>query len=184
MKLLSKKKIYSNEVFNFYKNSFLLDSKKIINGYLSIDPKNINKKSGGVMVIPIKNHKIGLMNAHYPIINKKLFCLPQGFCDNKENPKEAALRELKEETGYETDKISINFLCKLFPNPSLINSKISIYTAKKLRLTNSYKNLNLEIGMAKLNFYSKKELLNLMYKKNFDLTSLSALMYFYFLKKI
>ena len=38
--------------------------------------------------------------------------------------------------------------------------------------------------MAKLNFYSKKELLNLMYKKNFDLTSLSALMYFYFLKKI
>ena len=44
------------------------------------------------------------------------------------------------------------------------------------------KNLD-EIGVGKISFYSKKEVILLMRKKNFDLTSLNALLFYFFTKK-
>ena len=81
---------------------------------------------------------------------------------------------------YILDKKNIKFLAKFYPNPSLINSKITVYTTENLSKKKRVKyNLD-EIGVGKINFYSKEELIFLIRKKNFDLTSLNALL-FYFL---
>ena len=130
------------------------------------------------MIIPIKNNKIGLMKVNYPIIKKFLFCFPQGFCDKGESLSSAAVREFNEETGFILDKKSIKFLAKFYPNPSLINSKITVYTTENLIKKKRIKNNLNEIGVGKISFYSKKELFSLIKKKNFDLTSLNALLFY------
>lgn len=183
MKLIKKNKIFSNEVFDVYKNDFSIKKKVIVKNYLSIQPKKKYNQEGGIMVIPIKNNKIGLMKVNYPIIKKFLFCFPQGFCDKGESLPLAALREFNEETGFILDKKNIKFLAKFYPNPSLINSKITVYTTEDLtKKKRVRKNLD-EIGVGKISFYSKKEVILLMRKKNFDLTSLNALLFYFFTKK-
>ena len=185
MKLIKKNKIFSNEVFDVYKNDFSLKKKVIVKNYLSIQPKKKYNQEGGIMIIPIKNNKIGLMKVNYPIIKKFLFCFPQGFCDKGESLSSAALREFNEETGYILDKKNIKFLAKFYPNPSLINSKITVYTTENLTNKKRVKHNLDEIGVGKINFYSKKELISLIKKKNFDLTSLNALLfYFFYLREV
>lgn len=183
MKLIKKNKIFSNEVFDVYKNDFCIKKKIIVKNYLSIQPKKKYNQDGGVMIIPIKNDKIGLMKVNYPIIKKFLFCFPQGFCDRGESLPLAALREFNEETGYMLHQKNIKFLAKFYPNPSLINSKITVYITENLIKKKRFKHNLDEIGVGKINFYSEKELISLIRKKNFDLTSLNALLFYFITKK-
>ena len=182
MKQIQKKKIFSNEVFDVFKNNFIISNKHIVRDYLSVQPNKNFNKSGGVMIIPMKSGKMGLMKVHYPIINKYLFSFPQGFCDKDETFVGAAKRELEEETGFVTLKKDLNFLTKFYPNPSMINSKIRIYLANNLTNSQKKKNYNFEIGVGKMQFFSKNELVDLIRSKSFDLISLSAIL-FYYLKK-
>ena len=101
MKLIKKNKIFSNEVFDVYKNDFSVKKKSNCKKLFvySAKKKKYNQE-GGIMIIPIKNNKIGLMKVNYPIIKKFLFCFPQGFCDKGESLSSAALREFNEETVY------------------------------------------------------------------------------------
>tara|TARA_B100001173_G_scaffold229849_1_gene199744 strand:+ start:210 stop:758 length:549 start_codon:yes stop_codon:yes gene_type:complete len=182
MKQIKKKKIFSNEVFDVYKNNFILKNKQLVKDYLSVEPNKKFNKSGGVMVLPIQNQKIGLMKVYYPIINNYLFSLPQGFCDKGEIFKNAAKRELEEETGFIVKKKNLQLLTKFYPNPSMINSKITIFITSDLTKKVRKKSCNVEIGVGKMSFFSENQIMSLIRKKNFDLISLSAIL-FYYLKK-
>ncbi|GIL87175.1 hypothetical protein Vretifemale_15274 [Volvox reticuliferus] len=52
----------------------------------------LKKKDGNHVVLVVKQYR--------PPLGKYTIELPAGLVDNNESPKEAALRELKEETGY------------------------------------------------------------------------------------
>ncbi len=182
MKQIQKKKIFSNQVFDVFKNNFALSNKQVVKDYLSIQPNKKYNQSGGIMIIPIKNHKIGLMKVYYPIIKKYLYSLPQGFCDKGETLSVAAIRELNEETGFVISKKDIKPLSKFYPNPSMINSKISIYITNDLIGKKKSKQKLPEIGVGKISFFSKKNLINLIKKKSFDLTSLNAILFYFLIK--
>ena len=64
----------------------------------------------------------------------------------------------------------------------MINSKIRIYLANNFTNSQKKKNYNFEIGVGKMQFFSKNELVDLIRSKSFDLISLSAIL-FYYLKK-
>ncbi len=58
--------------------------------------------------------------------------IPGGLLDSKEDPKEAALRELMEETGYVTKEIV--YLGETYPQPALISNKAFFFLAKNVIL--------------------------------------------------
>ncbi len=64
-----------------------------------------------VHALVVKDSKILLVKRAAHLTNPNKYCLPGGFLDRDENTSEAALRELKEETGYEGKIISLFSIC-------------------------------------------------------------------------
>lgn len=64
-----------------------------------------------VHAIVIKNNHILLVKRSAQMTNPHKYAFPGGFVDRDETMAEAALRELKEETGYEGKIISLFSIC-------------------------------------------------------------------------
>ena len=78
-----------------------------------------------VIVFPVIDNKVLLVKQYRHPINEVLWELPGGFTEENEDPAIAALRELKEETGYEFS--SLTSLGKLAGNPGILNNYTYLY---------------------------------------------------------
>jgi len=88
-----------------------------------------HKKANGVAIVPIlksrfdsnnANASIILVSQYRPPVGKECLELPAGLVDEGEDESNAALRELKEETGYEGDVTSVSPI--VFSDPGLTNA--------------------------------------------------------------
>ena len=61
-------------------------------------------------------------------LDRVVFEVMAGNVDPGEEPEAAAIRELKEETGYEAD--SIRFLCPLYPSVGYCDERIDVFYAE------------------------------------------------------
>ncbi len=68
-----------------------------------------------VHALVVKDHRVLLVRRAPHLTNGNLLCFPGGFVDRDETIEEAALRELKEETGYDG---TVNFLFSICDNPN------------------------------------------------------------------
>ena len=69
-------------------------------------------------------------------VMETLLELPAGMLEKGEDPEEAALRELEEETGYKAHRIEL--LCSFFTSPGVVNEKIYLFTASDLEKTSQH----------------------------------------------
>ncbi len=97
--------------------------------------KEIVEHPGAVVILPIlENGKIVLLKQFRPSVKNWVYELPAGTLDKVgEDPKECALRELEEETGYRAEKIEA--LLKIYPSPGYCTEIIHVYVAKGLKRT-------------------------------------------------
>ena len=80
---------------------------KLLNGtYKTFE---MTQRPDSVVVIPVFGKKIMAINEWYPISRRWVRCLPAGAVDEGERPKEAARRELQEETGLFSNDIELLF---------------------------------------------------------------------------
>jgi ADP-ribose pyrophosphatase len=86
---------------------------------------------GGAVVLPIlKNGKIVLVTQYRYPHNEVLLELPAGKLEKGEDPFKCALRELTEETGYTSDKMTK--LGKIYTTPGFCDEILHIYLAEDL----------------------------------------------------
>lgn len=86
---------------------------------------------GGAVVVPVKDDgKIILISQYRYPHNKVVLELPAGKLEKGEDPLFCATRELTEETGYSSKRISK--LGKIFTTPGFCDEVLHIYLAKEL----------------------------------------------------
>lgn len=114
---------------------------------------------GGAVIVPITNEgKFVLVKQFRYPLKKELIEFPAGKLDEKEDPFICAKRELKEETGYESDEIS--YLGKIYTAPGYCTELLYIYLAKNLKSGNhSREEGEREMQILELNFQDVVELI-------------------------
>jgi len=91
---------------------------------------------GAVCCIPIlPDGKIALIRQYRYPVQSEMIELPAGKLDKGEKPEACALRELEEEIGYRTNKLT--FLTHIHPAIGFANEKMWLYLAEELEKTDS-----------------------------------------------
>jgi ADP-ribose pyrophosphatase len=84
------------------------------------------------LVIPVTvDGQVVLVRQYRHGVRAVVLETPGGVLDAGETPEEGAARELREETGYEPDRIRV--VGKMLPNPALNNAQVHVLLAEGCR---------------------------------------------------
>ena len=132
---LFEKKIDSKQIFDGKIVKLFVDTVELPNGQLAT--REIVRHPGAVCVLPLTNdgEVIMVKQFRYPF-NEVMLEIPAGKLEPSEDPYEAVLRELEEESGVIAGKIE--HIGELYTTVAIFDEKIQIYLARELTYTNSH----------------------------------------------
>ncbi len=129
---------------------------------------------GAAAVVPVREDgKILMVRQYRNALDRETLEIPAGGLNDPEEPgRQAAARELEEETGYSSD--SLEPLISIRTTVAFCNEKIEIYVAKNLQ--KSQQNLD-EDEFINVEAYTVEELCDMIYSgKIEDSKTISAIM--------
>ncbi len=121
-------KVYEGSVFDFYQ-----DTMQLPDGNLEKWDFVAHRRVGGACVVPVlSDGSILLIRQFRPAVDRVTLELPAGARDKaSERPYDAAIRELREETGYSSSDVQP--LIRLQTATSWSNEETDVYLAKNCR---------------------------------------------------
>lgn len=119
------KKIDGKLIYNGKIITLTVDDVLLPNGNCA--KREIVRHNNGAAVLFIRNDEVLLVRQFRYAYNKEMYEIPAGLVNKGELPKDAAARELEEETGY---KAELCHLVNIFPSPGYTDEVIHIYFAK------------------------------------------------------
>lgn len=126
---LEEKKLSSEEIFDGVAIHLYRDEILLPNGNKGV--REVVRHPGAVCVIPITDDgEVIFVNQFRYALDRVTLEVPAGKLEKGEDPMEAALRELSEETGITAEKIEP--LDALYTSPALIDEIIHMYIATGL----------------------------------------------------
>ncbi|MGL5347423.1 MAG: NUDIX hydrolase [Peptostreptococcaceae bacterium] len=127
--IIEEKTISSDRVYTGKVVSLRVDTVEIERqGY---QKREIVEHGGAVGIVAITDEKkVILIKQFRKPIEKVIWEIPAGKLEINENPKDCAIRELKEETGYSAENIKL--IHKFYTSPGFSNQKVYIYLAMGL----------------------------------------------------
>ncbi len=127
---LDEKMISSEEIFNGVAVHLVKDEILLPNGNKGI--REVVRHPGAVCVIPVTDDgEVIFVNQFRYAIGRVTIEVPAGKLEKGEDPTEAALRELSEETGITAGKIEP--LGAIYTSPAIIDEIIYMYIATDLK---------------------------------------------------
>ncbi|MBH08988.1 MAG: ADP-ribose pyrophosphatase [Candidatus Marinimicrobia bacterium] len=122
---VSSKKIFKGHLLDVRQDLVLLpNGEKAVREWIN--------HPGAVVIIPIlPDGLIGLIRQYRYAVKSEFIELPAGKLDFEEKASVCAFRELKEEIGYETRKLT--FLTNIHPAIGFTNEVMSIFLAENLK---------------------------------------------------
>lgn len=123
-KTMKSDKLYEGKILNLRVDTVELPDKKY-------SKREIIEHPGGVAIIPITdNNSLILVKQYRKAAEDFLYELPAGKLELNEEPRETAIRELREETGYEAGKLT--YLWEFYTSPGYCNEKIHLFLGENL----------------------------------------------------
>lgn len=93
--------------------------------------REIVEHPGAVAIVALTGEEnIVLIRQFRKAVEKPLLEIPAGKIEKNEEPLKAAIRELKEETGYLADRME--YLTEIYTSPGFSDEKITLFFAKNL----------------------------------------------------
>ena len=124
-KKLSSRTVYEGKILNLH-----VDTVELPNGKTAL--REVADHPGGVAIVAIDDNDCVLMVKQYRYVFSRLVEeIPAGKLEHGEDPDEAALRELREETGAEPRRFLP--LGELIPSPGAYGEVLHLYLAEGLR---------------------------------------------------
>ena len=120
---IKSEKVYSGKILSVKLSTVELPDQKY-------SKREIVLHDNAVAVVAIHDDKILLVKQYRISVDKIIYEVPAGMIEHDENPKDAALRELEEETGYRAK--NIEYLTEFYSTPGFCTEKLSIFYAKDL----------------------------------------------------
>ena len=122
-KTLSQERIYEGKIINLKKDKVTVKS--------GTSYREIVEHSGGAVIIAITDEKKMVMIRQFrKPADKVMFEVPAGKIDPGEDPMDAAVRELKEETGYTAS--SVRYLCRFYTSVGFSEEVLYLYIMEGL----------------------------------------------------
>jgi 8-oxo-dGTP pyrophosphatase MutT (NUDIX family) len=87
----------------------------------------------GVCVLPRVGDAFGLLTVYRRAACGTVWEAPRGFIDPRESPREAALRELTEETGLRCDPADLVPLGTFMPEAGMLAARVALFVANDCR---------------------------------------------------
>ena len=123
-KTMKSDKLYEGKLLNLRIDTVEMPNKRY-------SKREIVEHPGAVAVIAITDdNQVILVKQFRKAVEKFLLEVPAGKIELNEEPRETAIRELQEETGYIANKIE--YLLEFYTSPGFSNEKISLFLATKL----------------------------------------------------
>lgn len=157
--LQSRKLIHRGSILDYYQ-----DDMKFSNGNTEtwdfIDHKPV------VAIVPVdRDGKIICVRQYRHAVNKYTIEIPAGGIGVDKEPLTGALRELKEETGYECNIDEVKHLIDIYTSVGFCNEKIYIYEGKVVRKGDTHPDENEFVRVKK---YSVSELKQMVFEGIID----------------
>lgn len=116
---MEEKKIYKGAIFTLTQKQVQINGMQV--------KRDIIHHPGGVGILLIHENKLLLVQQIRPAINQKTIEIPAGKLEYGEDPYEAGMRELNEETGFTAKDLKL--IVSMVSTPGFCDEKIWIYEA-------------------------------------------------------
>ena len=127
---MKEKKIDGEEIYNGKVITVIRDRVKCPNDNIAY--REVVKHNGGSAILCITEDKNVLLIKQFRYVyDEIIYEIPAGKLEKGEDPYDAALRELEEETGYKAT--SLEPLGIIYPTCGYSNEKIHLYLAKDIK---------------------------------------------------
>lgn len=126
IKRVSRDLVANGAIIDYYQ-----DTMKLPNGHTA--KWDFIKHKGAAAVVPVDDQgRIIMVSQYRNALERYTLEIPAGGLQSVEEPtKEAAIRELAEETGYHADDVEL--LISIYTTVAFCNEKIDIYVARNLK---------------------------------------------------
>ncbi|HHZ01888.1 MAG TPA: NUDIX hydrolase [Tissierellia bacterium] len=122
-------KIFEGKIINLRVDTVELDNKKYAKREI------VEHKSAAAVLAINEEGQVLLVRQYRKAIESYLCEIPAGILNIAEDPKDAALRELKEETGFVAGKIDLIY--EFYTSPGFSNEKVYLFKAEDLTFTST-----------------------------------------------
>jgi ADP-ribose pyrophosphatase len=123
-------RIAGEHVFSGRIISVRVDQVRLPDGSKSV--REVVEHPGAVAILPVLDDgRLVLVRQFRYAIGRELLEVPAGTREANEGPRECAIRELREETGFASD--DVEELTRFFVSPGWCNEELIVYRARNLR---------------------------------------------------
>jgi len=162
IRLHSRRLACENTVFSVYLDHVSGAHGHEVLEYLSVFPKSRTKDMvTGVGVLPVRDGKFGLMRMFRHPLARWSWEMPRGMVDRGETADQAALRELREETGFTPRNDQLCEFGTVAPAAALIDGRVRLYFAM-LNSSDTPGAVEHELGHGETKFFSREQIIDLI----------------------